>query len=93
MGSLPLSSLFIYTANLHRVNPEFYQVTQLRTDGVYYRESAGTGPPVVLKVVRVTGAAYSGITMNQLICASIFPHPLSVCNGHDDMCDTESIGG
>ena len=33
-----------------------YQVTQLRTEGVHYRESAGIGP-VVLKVVRVTGAA------------------------------------
>ena len=33
-----------------------YRVTQLRTDGVYRRESAGTGP--VLKVVPVTGAAF-----------------------------------
>ena len=32
------------------------RVTQLRTDGVPCREPAGTGP-VVLKVVRVTGAA------------------------------------
>ncbi|CAN0259758.1 unnamed protein product, partial [Ascophyllum nodosum] len=32
------------------------RVTQLRTDGVHCRESVGTGP-VVLKVVRVTGAA------------------------------------
>ena len=36
-----------------------YRVTQLRTDGVHCRESAGTGP-VVLKVVPVTGAAFAG---------------------------------
>ena len=36
-----------------------YRVAQLRTDDVHSRESAGTGP-VVLKVVPVTGAAYSG---------------------------------
>ena len=35
-----------------------YRVTQLRTDGVICRESAGTGP-VVLKVVPVTGAAFA----------------------------------
>ena len=41
------------------------------------QESAGTGP-VVLKVIPVTGAAFSGTTMDydQLICASLFPHPL-----------------
>ena len=51
-----------------------YRVTQLRTDGQHCRESAGTRP-VVLKMVSVTGAAFSGITMDQLICASLFPHP------------------
>ena len=45
-----------------------YQVTQLRTDGVHYRESAGTGP-VVLEVVPVTGAALAGLTMDQSMCA------------------------
>ena len=34
------------------------RVTQVRTDGVHCRESAGTGP-VVLKVVSITGAAFS----------------------------------
>ena len=34
-----------------------YQVTQLRTDGVHCRESAGTGP-AALKVVPVTGVAF-----------------------------------
>ena len=36
-----------------------YRVTPLRTDGVYCRESAGTGP-VALKVVLVTSAAPVG---------------------------------
>ena len=36
-----------------------YRVTQLRTDGVHCRESAGTDP-VVIKVVPVTGAAFAG---------------------------------
>ena len=41
--------------------PSLYQLSQLRTDGVHCREPAGTGP-VVFKVVRVTAAAFSGIT-------------------------------
>ena len=36
-----------------------YRVTQLRTDGIHCRESAGTGP-VVVKVVPVTSAALAG---------------------------------
>ena len=44
----------------HRHTPSghirVYRVTQLRTDGVHWRESAGTGP-VVVKVFPVTGAA------------------------------------
>ena len=36
-----------------------FRVTQLRTDGVHCRESAGTGP-VALKVVPVTVAALVG---------------------------------
>ena len=54
-----------------------YRVTQLRTDGVHCRESTGTGP-VVPKVVSVTGAAILQATMDQLMCASLFPHPLIV---------------
>ena len=49
--------------SLHRHRPSYfiegqfraYRATQLRTDGVYRRESAGA-KPVVLKVARVTGA-------------------------------------
>ena len=43
------------------------------TNGVHCRESAGTGP-VVLKIVPATGAAFSGITMDQLIRATLFFH-------------------
>ena len=46
-----------------------YRVTQLRTDGVHCRESAGTGP-VVLKVVPVTGAAFASLWTNY--CAYLF---------------------
>ena len=47
-----------------------YRVTQLRTDGVHCRESAGTGP-VNLKVVPVTSAAILQVTMDQLTFASL----------------------
>ena len=81
-GSLvtPLSAWrpFIYlnrrtTSGQSRVN----RVTQLRTDGVHCPESADTGP-VALKVVPVTGAAILQVTMDQLMYAYIFPHPLLV---------------
>ena len=36
--------------------------------------------PVIFKVVPGTGAALSGISMEQLWCASLFPHPLLVCS-------------
>ena len=41
-------------------------------------QSAGT-EPVVLKVVPVTGAAILQVTVDQLMCASLFPHPLYCC--------------
>ena len=40
----------------------YYQVPQLRADGVHCRKSAGTGP-VILKVIQVTGAAFLCITI------------------------------
>ena len=49
-----------------------YRVTQWHNDGVICREPTGT-ESVVLNVVRVTGTAFSGFTMNQFLCASIFP--------------------
>ena len=54
-----------------------YRVTQLRTDSVHCRESAGTGH-VILKVVPVTDVAILQVTMDQLMCASLFPHPILV---------------
>ena len=51
------------------VQSRVYRVTQLRTDNVHCRESAGIGP-IVLKVIPVTGAAFSGlvgITMGQIL--------------------------
>ena len=54
-----------------------YRVTQLCTNDVHCRESAGKGP-VVLEIVPLTGAAILQVTMDQLISASLFPHPLLV---------------
>ena len=68
-----------------------YQVTQLRTDGVHCLESTGT-VPVVLKVVRVTGAAFLGIPTNQIMCASVFQHLLLVCSGHVESIGVATVG-
>ena len=71
---------FIYTANRHRASPKFIRSRNcVPIDGVYCRESAGIGS-VVFKVAPVTGAAFSGITMDQIICASLFPRKLLVCS-------------
>ena len=40
---------------------QVYRVTQLRTDGINCRESAGTGP-VILKAVPVRGTAFASPT-------------------------------
>ena len=61
----------------------------MRTDGVHCRESYGTGP-VVLKVVPVTSAGFSGLTMDHFLCVSIF---FTLTSGTVDMCHTESIEG
>ena len=44
-----------------------YWVTQLCADGIHCRESAGKGLEVLIKLVRVTDAAFSGFTMDQFI--------------------------
>ena len=70
---------FIY---LNRHTPlgqsRVYRVTQLRTDGVHCRESAGTGP-VVLKVVPNGCCLFAGHhgPINVRLF-SLFPHPLLV---------------
>ena len=66
--------LFIYN-NRHTPSGQsrVYQVTQLRTDGVHCRESAGTGP-VNLKVVLnecCLGRPWQVSTMDQLLFASL----------------------
>ena len=70
---VPRRRPFIY---LRRCTPSgqsrVYRVTELRTDGVHCRESADTGP-VILKGVPVTGAALLQVTMDQPMCASLFP--------------------
>ena len=66
----PRRRLFIYLNATGSVPS--YRDTQFLTDGAHCRESADTGP-VVLKVVPVTGAVFSQVTTNQLICASLFP--------------------
>ena len=75
----PRRRLFIYL-NRHTWSGQsrVYRVPQLRTGGVHCRESASTGP-VVLNVVSVTGAVSLKVTMDQLMCASFFPHPPLVC--------------
>ena len=54
------------------------RVTHLRTDGVHCRESAGTGPVVLKKIVPVMGAAIFQVPIDQSMCASLSPHPLLV---------------
>ena len=70
--------------SLNRLTPSsqsrVYRVTQLRTDGVHFRESAGTGP-VNLKVVLVTGAVLAG-HHGPINMRLSFPHPLLVLSGH-----------
>ena len=67
--------------------PRVYRLLQLRTDDFHCRESAGTGP-VVLKVVPLTSAALQ-VTMDQLMCASLFPHPLLVWCGHVESIESD----
>ena len=63
--------LFIENRHTPSGQSRVYRVTQLRTDGVHCRESAGIGP-VNLKVVPATGAAFSCITIGRCCC---FPTP------------------
>ena len=60
--------LFIYNRHTPSAQSRVYRVTQLRTDGVHCRESAGTGP-LNLKVV--PNGCCLGRSMDQLICATL----------------------
>ena len=66
---VPRRCQFIYFKPPHGQS-RVYRVTQLRTDGVHCRESAGTGP-VNPKVVPNERVLPWQITMDQLICASL----------------------
>ena len=66
-------------------------VMQLRMDGIHFRESAGTGPVLII-VVPVTGAFFSGTVLpwtNQ--CAPSFSHALYWYEV--DMCDCRKYKG
>ena len=67
----------LFIKNRHTPSGQFrvYQVTQLRTDGVHSRESAGTGP-VNLKVFR-TSAALAGHHVRVCVCV-VIPFVLDV---------------
>ena len=55
------------------------------TDGVHCRKAVGAGP-VVLKVVPVTGVAFSGITtMDQFVVRLTFPTPTIIGTYSEDM--------
>ena len=71
------AGIFPVYYSLNGVPPDFQGCNRVPV-AFHCRESAGTGP-VVLKVVPVTGAAFSIIIMDLLMCAPLFPHPLLVC--------------
>ena len=68
--------LFIYNCHTPWGQSRVYRVTQLRTDGVHCRESAGTGP-VNLKGSSERGLPWQ-VTMDQSNILLTFPHPLLV---------------
>ena len=70
-----------------------YRVTEARTDEFHCRESVGPGP-VVLRVVPVTGDAFSGVTVDQFLSTPLFPHSTNLCYFWYvvDMCDIRSSG-
>ena len=69
-GFLPPATASFNDVNRNRISPEFIG-SQLRTDCVYRQEFDGT-IPLVFKVVGVRSAAFSGITMDDLL-RLIFP--------------------
>ena len=56
----------------HRTSPEFIGSRNCVSNCVHCRESVGTGP-VLLKVVRVTGAAFAS-PWTEYYCAPLFSH-------------------
>ena len=64
------ASIYFYQHHTPLGPSRVYRVTQLRTDGVHCREFVGTGP-VVLKVLRETGAAFAS-PWTKCCCAPLF---------------------
>ena len=89
--------LFIYSTAIrrHRASPEFIGPRNCvpMAFTAESRPSAGTGS-VVLKVVRVAGTAFSGITIDQLLCALPLcsTPPAGICTRRT-ICGTESTRG
>ena len=73
-----------WTGEINIDLPSFPPDHLISRDGVHCRESAGTGPEVPKKVP-VTGAAFSGLTTGQSMCASLFARPLLVFSEHVDV--------
>ena len=65
-------STYFYQHHTPSGQSRVYRVTQLLTDGVHCRECVGIGP-VVLKVARVTGAAFAS-PWTKCYCAPLFSH-------------------
>ena len=92
-GFLPISA----AAAIYLFKPLFtlsgqsrvYRVSQLRTNGIHCRESAGTGP-VKLKVVPVTGAVFAG-HRGRIYVRLSFPTPTVI--GMKWLWHVESTGG
>ena len=90
-GILPLSaaaSIYLY-CQPPLGQSRIYQVTQLRIDGVHCLESADRGP-IVLKVVPVTGAAFSGYHHGPINVRLSFPTLTHYYWYVVDTCDGES---
>ena len=66
------ASIHFYQHHTPSGQSRVYRVTQLRTDCVHCRESVSTGP-VVLKVVRITVAAFAS-PWTKCYCAPLFSH-------------------
>ena len=71
---------------------QFYGVTQLVTDGAHWLESADIGR-VVPELIPESVVAFSCFTVDQCLCASLFPHYLQYNKEVVGMEDTESVGG
>ena len=74
--SIPRFQRWLTRVYVNRFNPKIIGPSDYVPISVYHRKSADTRP-LVFKVARVTGAAFSGYTVNQLIYIC-FPHPLLV---------------